>query len=104
MELNVAISSSGPPQPMQLLPQLMQLLCLHRTKKSVFSNSHCFMLNLCPTDHRLEEANGELGKHIPISVKNPPEPPPPRSVSDHQHHLHRKDVNITNTLLVTINK
>ncbi|KAA0725079.1 Actin filament-associated protein 1-like 2 [Triplophysa tibetana] len=30
-------------------------------------------------DHRSQEANGELGKHIPISVKNPPEPPPPRS-------------------------
>ncbi|XP_057214882.1 actin filament-associated protein 1-like 2 isoform X2 [Triplophysa rosa] len=30
-------------------------------------------------DHRPEEANGELGKHIPLPVKNPPEPPPPRS-------------------------
>lgn len=30
-------------------------------------------------DHRPEEANGELGKHIPIPVKNPPEPPPLRS-------------------------
>lgn len=49
---------------------------------SIFSN--CFMFNfLCPADHRPEEANGELG----IPVKNPPEPPPPRSVSDDHHNL-----------------
>lgn len=91
-ELNMAISATGPPQPMQNNHswvtslckqwQLLRSLALVFQLWSVFSN--CFVFNfLCPADHRPEEANGDLG----IPVKNPPEPPPPRSVSDDHHNF-----------------